>query len=336
MFRRSSRLPDSAFQEGVPCRPASSLGISEQTNECEGPVGPRRPSRGGHSADLRFDDPRGLCEVMWRRGYFSGTFVAVQGGEASEEIGKSPRFRWRKPSFAPPETPEVVSCLATLEEELAGWGWELIDTVRDHWCALQFRRCTVPLTERLNPYVVEPDTAVRGWISKGAAARARSTDPETFSSPPSELEPEPSKAHEPMQEGGGQREAERQETERLEAKRLEEQRREAERLEAERHEAERREAQRLEKQRREAERLEAQRLEEERREAERREAERAEAERAEAERAEAERSGGGSLQHRLSTYSAKSDLQGEIRMLFQQKKLTRREHRFRADRHRRS
>ena len=223
-----------------------------------------------------------VCEIALRRGYKSCSFVAVGLDGEREEIGKSPQFRSRLGGAAPAETPEALTCLSALEQELESAGWELIPEERASWYAMRFRRGLVPLSRRIGAYATNaepskaPDEEGAAVVAAVNGATSASTRPNT--------------ARAKVERPEGERlEAERLEAERLEAERLEAERREAERLEAERVEAERLEAERLEAERLEAERLEAERLEAQRLEAERLEAERLEAERVEAARLEAER-----------------------------------------------
>ncbi len=181
-------------------------------------------------SELRDDGSSALCEIRWQRGHRSGAFVAVRRDDAAEEVAKSPKFRWRTSSAAPPESPEIFSCLEALEGALAAAGWERIDGSGDEWCARQFRRALVPLSERIGAYVVGPDEGMIAWLS------AQTTAP----------------AHDEIETAGDdsarviairavaqRRELKRVEAERLQAERLLLARRDTERVERERLDAER-------------------------------------------------------------------------------------------------
>ena len=113
-----------------------------------------------------------LCEIRWQRGYRSGAFVAVGQNDAAEEVAKSPKFRSRRSGAAPPESPEIVSCLEALEAALAAAGWERIDGSGGEWCARRFRRGLAPLSERVGAYVVGPDDDMIAWLSAQTTAPA--------------------------------------------------------------------------------------------------------------------------------------------------------------------
>jgi hypothetical protein len=269
-----------------------------------------------------------VCEITWRRRYGSASFVAVRDGDAHQEIGHSPKFRWRNGGAAPPELPEVVSSLRALERDLVSHGWEPTDTEPGDWYALRFRRPLVSLSTRLGRYGVatEESPPARAPKRGSEAVGAESTrDPQVERAEADRLAAERAEAERREAE---RLEAERLEAERLAAERLAAERLEAERLEAERIEAERREAERLEAERREAERLEAERREAERLAAERLEAERREAERLEAERAEGARLASMPLHDRLGAYTVTSGIEREIRAIFDPKESPRRDFRY--------
>ena len=192
----------------------------------------------------------GLCEIRWFRSYRSGAFAAIQPGDSAEEIARSPKFRWRKSGPAPPESPEIVTCLETLERALVAAGWEPVDRPGGEWCERQYRRRLVPLSERLSAYAVEPDESMLAWLNARTAAPpheesdARGEDPARVVA---------------IREAARRRELKRLEAERLEAERLLTRHRELERLEAERREQERLQARRREYERLEAERRRAER-----------------------------------------------------------------------------
>ena len=96
-----------------------------------------------------------VCEIALRRGYASLSFVAVSQDEEQEEIGKSRQFRVRLGSAAPAQTPEAVSCLSALEQELESAGWRLIPEHRASWYAMRFRRSLVPLSRRIGAYATD-------------------------------------------------------------------------------------------------------------------------------------------------------------------------------------
>ena len=211
-----------------------------------------------------------LCEIRWLRSYRSGAFVAIEHGDPAEEIGRSPKFRWRESGAAPPESTEIASCLESLERALAIAGWEPLDGSTGEWCARQFRRPIVSLSERMSAYFLTPDESMLAWLSAQTAATAHAAN------------------------GAAGEDAARvvaigEAARRRELKQLEVERLEAERRAAERRAADRREADRLLARHREFERLEAERREQERSEARRRENEHIEAERLLAEQREAER-----------------------------------------------
>jgi hypothetical protein len=244
----------------------------------------------------------GLCEISWSRSYRSGAFVAIQQGDPSEEIGRSPKFRWRERGTAPPESPETGSCLETLERALAVAGWEAFDGSSGEWCTRQFRRRLVPLAERVSAYGVTLDEGMIAWLSAQTAPAAHTAND--------------ARGEDPSRVVAIREAARRRELKQLEAERLE-----AERRRAERREADRREADRLLARHREFERLEAERREQERLEARRRtnehiEAERLLAEQRERERLQAERPESWTLRDRLGASAAKVEPELEIRASF--------------------
>jgi hypothetical protein len=253
----------------------------------------RSPGRSDVSHGAPDTESWAWCEVRWRRGYISGAFVALRQGDAPEEIGRSPSFRWRSGGPVPPELPEIASCLAALETDLATEGWERIDHERSDWCALQFRRRLIPLRYRIDHYAVAPDEQSIAWLSEAMETTAASAADGLASAAGGSDEPRPaSLGPDAVESSAGGESAKvvaiREAAKRLEAKRRNAKRREAQRLRAERREAEQRQAEAAQ---REAERREAKRRETELHEAKRREAERrqVEAERREAERREARR-----------------------------------------------
>jgi hypothetical protein len=279
------------------------------------------------------------CEITWQRHYGSCSWVAVIQDPQSEEMVRSPLFRWRR-NGAPTETAQAVSSLAALEEWLVSEGWELVDEPRDAWYALHFRRPILPLTQRNAPFRADAALISLVGLPPGPApadARPRTIDPVTpeverieRAEPPRPVrkrtrpqgEVDGVAATERAKEERSKAErlaAERLEAELLEAKRLESERLEAARLEAELLEAERLQAERLKAARLEAARLEAERLEAERLEAERLEAERAEAERLEAERLEAERLAAEEeypLRDLIQSYATVLDADLDVRRLY--------------------
>jgi hypothetical protein len=254
-------------------------------------------------SESRGEDRWAFCEIRWQRAHRSGAFIAVRQGDAREEVAKSPKFRWRESGAAPPESPEIVTCLAALEDALAAAGWERIDEPGGEWCAREFRRALVPLSERMNAYAVAPDEDMLAWLNAQTGAPVtRDTEPAGDDSARVVAIREAARRRELKVLEAERREQERLDGDRLlarhqEFERLEAERREQERLEHERLAARRRENERLEAERLQSERLLLARLENERRERERlaaeeaarREAERLEAERVAAERREAER-----------------------------------------------
>ena len=150
--------------------------------------------------------------------------------DAAEEVAKSPKFRWRKSGAAPPESPEIVSCLEALEGALAAAGWERIDGSGGEWCARQFRRALVPLSERIGAYVVAPDEDMIAWLSAQTTAPAHD-EIETAGDDSARVIA--------IREAAQRRELKRLEAERLQAERLLLARRDTERVERERVDAER-------------------------------------------------------------------------------------------------
>ena len=169
--------------------------------------------------------------------------------------------------MAPPESPEIASCLEAVERVLAVAGWEPVGGSSGEWCARQFRRRLVSLSERMSAYAITPDESMLAWLSAQTALPTHAARGED--------------AARVVEIGEA---AKRRELKQLEAERLE-----VERRAAERRAADRREAERLLARHREFERLEAERREQVRVEARRRENEHLEAERLQAEQREAER-----------------------------------------------
>jgi len=159
--------------------------------------------------------------------------VAVRRDDGAEEIAKSPKFRWRERGAAPPESPEILTCLAALEGALAAAGWERTDGSDGEWCARQFRRAVAPLSERIRPYVAAPDEDMIRWLSAQTTAPA---DDEI------EAARDDSARVIAIREAAQRHELDRLAAERLQADRLLLARRETERLERELLEAARAEA----------------------------------------------------------------------------------------------
>jgi hypothetical protein len=157
--------------------------------------------------------------------------VAVRQDDAAEEVAKSPRFRWRKSGAAPPESPKIVTCLEALEGALAAAGWERIDGSGSEWCARQFRRMLVPLSERIGAYVVASDEDMIAWLTAQTKAPAHD-EIETAGDDSARVIA--------IREAAQRRELKRFEAERLQAERLLLVRRETERLERQRLEPPRR------------------------------------------------------------------------------------------------
>jgi hypothetical protein len=238
-------------------------------------------------------------------------FVAVEQDGSAENVAKSPKFRWRERAATPPESAEVVACLLDVERALAAAGWEPVGWSGE-WCARQFRRRRVPLTERMSAYTVTPDESMIAWLKAQTPARAQD---------------DTERRGEDWARVIAIRDAARQrELKRLEAERLESQRREAERLlarhqELERIEAERREQERVETRRHENERIESERLQTERLllarpESRRHDREQLQAEQREGESLQTERAEFSTLHDRLSAYTGKVEPQVEIRASF--------------------